>query len=118
MKRMIFIDTNVFLDYLFETSLSDKAEKILSMEELCTSYIVINETLFVIARTKACNKLGIKNIHTFRDYVSKNGYSFCERDFKEFYDLLELMAIEIYQDHFDKVGFLLHASSELSQSIY
>lgn len=104
---MIFIDTNVFLDYLFETSLSDKAEKILSIEELCISGIVVNETLFVIARTKAFSKLGIKNIHDFRDYISKNGYSFCERDFKEFYDLLELVGIEIYLDHLDKVGFLL-----------
>ena len=104
---MIFIDTNVFLDYLFETSLSDKAEKILSMEELCISSIVINETLFVIARTKAFNKLGIKNIHTFRDYISRKGYSFCERDFKEFYNLLELVGIEIYRDHFDKEDFLL-----------
>ena len=105
---MIFIDTNVFLDYLFETSLSDKAEKILGMDELCISSIVINETLFVIARTKAFNKLGIKNIHSFRDYISKKGYTFCERDFKEFYDLLKLMGIEIYQDHFDKESFLLH----------
>ncbi|MCK4734655.1 MAG: PIN domain-containing protein [Methanophagales archaeon] len=104
---MIFIDTNVFLDYLFETRLSDKAEKILSMKELCISGIVIDETLFVIARTKAFSKLGIKNIHDFREHISKNGYSFCEMDFKEFYDLLELMEIEIYPDHFDKLGFLL-----------
>ena len=65
---MIFVDTNVFINYLYETSLSDKAEKILSMEDMCISGIVINETLFVIARTKAFNKLGIKNIHAFRDY--------------------------------------------------
>ena len=39
---MIFIDTNVFLNYLYETSLTDKAENILSMEELNTSGIVID----------------------------------------------------------------------------
>ena len=52
---MIFIDTNVFINYLYETSLSDKAEKILDMKELNASGIVVNETLFVIARTKAFN---------------------------------------------------------------
>ena len=105
---MIFVDTNVFINYLYETSLSDKAEKMLGMEEeLCISGIVINETLFVIARTKAFNKLGIKNIHAFRDYISKKGYSFCEGDFKEFYNLLDSSEIDIFQDQLDKDEFIL-----------
>ena len=104
---MIFIDTNVFLNYLYETPLSDKAEKIFGMRELCISGIVINETLFVIARTKAFNKLDIKNIRDFRKYISKNGYSFCERDFKEFYNLLDSLGIEIFQDQLDKDDFVL-----------
>ena len=105
---MIFVDTNVFINYLYETSLSDKAEKILGMEgELCISGIVINETLFVIARTKAFNTLGIKNIHAFRDYISKNGYSFCERDFKDFYNLLDSSEVDIFQDQLDRDEFIL-----------
>jgi predicted nucleic acid-binding protein len=104
---MIFVDTNVFLNYLYETSLSDKAGKFLNMEELCTSGIVINETLFVIARTKAFNDLGIKNIHAFLDYISKKGYSFCEKDFKDFYNLLEIAKLDLFHDHFDKDEFLL-----------
>lgn len=49
----------------------------------------------------------IKNIHAFRDYISINGYSFCKRDFEDFYDLLELAGIDIFQDHFDKDEFTM-----------
>jgi len=77
------------------------------MRELCISGIEINETLFVIARTKVFNKLNIKNIRDFRKYISKNGYSFCERDFKEFYNLLDSTRIEIFQDKLDKEDFIL-----------
>ena len=104
---MIFVDTNVFINYLFETSLSEKAEKILSMEELCTSGIVINETLFVIARTKAFKELRIKSMKAFRDHIARNGYSFCESDFKDFYNVLEIAKVDIFHDHFDKDEFIL-----------
>ena len=104
---MIFVDTNVFINYLFETPLSEKAEKILSMEELCTSGIVINETLFVIARTKAFKDIRIKSMKAFRDYIARNGYSFCESDFKDFYNVLEIAKVDIFHEHFDKDEFIL-----------
>jgi predicted nucleic acid-binding protein len=69
---------------------------------LCTSGIVVNETLFVIARTKAFNKLGIKTPRAFRKHIAEQGYSFCEDEFKDFYDLLELLEFHLFQDHFDK----------------
>jgi hypothetical protein len=104
---MIFVDTNVFINYLFETPLSEKAEKILSMEVLCTSGIVINETLFVIARTKAFKDIRIKSMNAFRDYIARNGYSFCESDLKDFYNVLEIAKVDIFHEHFDKDDFIL-----------
>jgi predicted nucleic acid-binding protein len=103
---MIFIDTNIVLNHLYETSLSDEAEKILRGEGLCTSGIVINELLFVIARTKASTKLGIKTIKGFRNYIAEHGYSFCEDEFTGLYDFLELLEIRIFNDHFDKNEFM------------
>ena len=106
-RQLIFVDTNIIRNYLYETALSDKAEQLLCMKELCTSGIILNETLFVIARTKAFNELGIKNVRSFRSYVSKKGYSFCECEFEDFYNLLELVGITLFQDYLDKDEFIL-----------
>ena len=35
-------------------------------------------------------------MNAFRDYIARNGYSFCERDFKDFYNVLERSQKWIY----------------------
>ena len=46
---MIFLDTNIFYNFFFKTNITDKVKKIFLLEEdFCTSFIVLNETIYVI----------------------------------------------------------------------
>ncbi|HUV79737.1 MAG TPA: hypothetical protein VMW40_02775 [Candidatus Bathyarchaeia archaeon] len=68
-------------------------------------------TLFVIARTKALKDIRIKSMKAFRDHIARNGYSFCERDFKDFYNVLEIAKVDIFHEHFDK-DELVHSDND------
>ncbi|WP_367884671.1 PIN domain-containing protein [Thermococcus sp. JCM 11816] len=53
---MIYIDTNVLYSYLFETPMSENAERILELPEKVTSKVAINEAVYVVFRRLARDK--------------------------------------------------------------
>ena len=61
---MIFVDTNIFYNFLFETELSAKARAVLeSSTPLVTSFTVLNELVYITTRELAEMRY---NIRTYR----------------------------------------------------
>ena len=99
---MIFIDTNIFYNFMFETELTSKAAKILEIDERpATSFIVVNETLYILARKLAESKFGVKSNLKFRNFISENGYEPFRKEMEKLFSLLEDLSIEILTDHQD-----------------
>ena len=97
---MIFLDTNIFYNYLFETELTENAEKILSLgEDFVTSFTVINETIYVIIRKLAERKYNIKSYHDFRKFISEKGYVPFKEDLSKFFNLLEDLGVIVLEDY-------------------
>ena len=99
---MILLDTNVFYNFLFETELTERATKILEMdEEFCTTFTVLNEVVYIISRKLAERKYGIRSYYEFRSLVAKEGYSFCVQEIKSLMRLVEDLKINVLSDYQD-----------------
>ncbi|WP_457590319.1 type II toxin-antitoxin system VapC family toxin [Geoglobus sp.] len=98
----MFIDTNIFYNLMFETELTSKAAKILEIDErLATSFIVVNETLYILARKLAEKEFGIKSNRKFRNFISENGYEPFRKEMEMLFGLFEDLSVEILTDHQD-----------------
>ena len=99
---MMFIDTNVFYNFMFETELTSEAVKILEIDErLATSFIVVNETLYILARKLAERRFGVKSNQKFRNFISENGYEPFRKEMEKLLGLVEDLSVEILTDHQD-----------------
>lgn len=97
---MTLLDTNVFYNFLFETELTDKATRILEMdEEFCTTFTVLNEVVYVISRKIAERKYGIRSYYEFRSLIAKEGYDFCAQEIKTLLKLFEDLRITVLSDY-------------------
>jgi len=97
---MMFIDTNVFYNFLFETSLTERASKIFEFDEpLFTSFIVVNETLYIISRKIAERKLNIKSYRKFREVVSDSDYEPFIDELTGFFSLLDNLDVTVLRDY-------------------
>ncbi len=72
---MIFVDTNIFYDILYETELTPIARRAVELlVEPVTSVIVYNELLHVTFRAYARRKYGIASYHEFkRFFIERDG---------------------------------------------
>ena len=68
---MIYVDSNVFYNYLFETPLTKSATRILekSRGELVTSFSAVEETTYVVLRKLLSEKAGIRNRYDAKRYL-------------------------------------------------
>jgi predicted nucleic acid-binding protein len=97
---MIFVDTSIFYNFLFETELTDKATKVFEVDEaLVTSFIVVNETIYTISRKVAEKKFGIKANRTFREFVSANGYEHFADELSNFFNVLNDFDVVVLRDY-------------------
>ncbi len=74
---MIFLDTNVIYNFLFETELTDRAEEVIRSyyrEGLAISTMVLNELLYVVGLKIARDEYGVRGRLSFRKYVARYGY--------------------------------------------
>ena len=73
----VFVDTNIFYNILFETSLTRKARKLLEDYEgnkFYTSLAVVNELLYISAR-KYYQTLGeSRGLYSLRKLIARKGY--------------------------------------------
>ena len=71
---MIFVDTNVFYNILYETELTPRARKAVDMlVEPVTSVIVYNGLIHVTFRAYAKRAYGIASYHGFRRLFRERG---------------------------------------------
>ena len=99
---MMFIDTNVFYNFMFETELTSKAVKILEIDDrLVTSFTVVNENLYILARKLAEREFCVKSSKKFREFISENGYEPFRKEMEMLFTMLEDLSVEILTDHQD-----------------
>lgn len=97
---MIFVDTNIFYNILYETELTPKARKTVELlVELVISAIVYNELVHVTFRAYARRKYGITSYHDFKKFFIEKGLEVFEEPLKDIHELLEELDVQILRDH-------------------
>ncbi len=72
---MIFVDTNVFYNSLFDTKFSISARRFIELnQELVTSSSVINELILVAIRNLCEERYGTRSHSSFRSFIAQRGY--------------------------------------------
>lgn len=104
---MIFIDTNVFVEFLFGGEKEEQAARILEdFAELVTSETVYREVLWVIARTRAYQKFNIKGKYEFRELIRRNGFDFCSEELNTFRKMLSEFNVLVLKDYFNQAELI------------
>jgi len=97
---LIFVDTNIFYNILYETELTPKARKTVELlVELVISAIVYNELVHVTFRAYARRKYGITSYHDFKKFFIEKGLEVFEEPLKDIHELLEELDVQILRDH-------------------
>ncbi len=72
---MVFVDTNIFYNILFETEYVDISQQLLeTIPSPITSYTVVNELIFIVARKAIERKLGIRSYYESKKVIVEKGY--------------------------------------------
>lgn len=97
---MIFVDTNIFYNTFFETELSPQARKVIeSPSSFITSFIVIDELIFISTRKLAEREHGVKNFSEFRKLIAEKGYEPFKKDIELIFGLIEDRDIIVVPDY-------------------
>ena len=97
---MIVLDTNIFYNFLFETELTDKTVRIFEIDEpLFTTFIIINESLYIISRKIVEKRFNISSYAKFREFISNKGYKVLANDLMKFFRVLDDLNITVLRDH-------------------
>ncbi len=102
-----YIDANVIYNFLFTTSLTQRAKRILTSEgELVISPVSINEAVYVSFRKLAREKHGISNVYDVKRFLkTPDGSKLIETAFSMVLGLIEDAGIDIVPDE-DKPGII------------
>ncbi len=87
---MIFVDTNIFYNIIFETKFTDYALKFIeTYHELVTSATVIHELIYVTVRDLCEERYGTKNNSSFRKFIATKGYTPFQKDIDGLFQFIE-----------------------------
>ncbi|MFB3764330.1 MAG: PIN domain-containing protein [Methanotrichaceae archaeon] len=87
---MIFVDTNVFYNSLFDTKFSTSARGFIEAnQELATSSSVVNELILVAIRNLCEERYGTRNHSSFRRFIAQKGYEPFKKDMSAILQFLE-----------------------------
>lgn len=96
---MKFVDSNVFIYYIFESSYTERAKELLTIHvDLASTLGVVDEVLHVIIRRKALENYGIKRLDDLRRHIRVHGLGFVEALLRAFLKLLDDLNIMVLQD--------------------
>ena len=88
---MKVVDTNIFVEYLFDGDRADEAERLLaSYTDLAVTVGIIDEVEFVIIRRLAKRRLGIRKLSKLKEHIRKRGLDFAA-------DMLERYTVMLYE---------------------
>ncbi len=97
---MIFVDTNILYNTLYETELTPSARKAIELlVEPVTSVIVYNELLHVTFRAYAKRKYGITSYHEFKKFFVEEGIEVFKEPLEHIHELLEELDVRILNDY-------------------
>lgn len=93
---MIFVDTNIIYNSIFDTRFTDRALKFLeSSSDLVTSATVIYELIYVSIRDLCEKRYGTKNNSSYRKIIATKGYSPFDEEISLIFQLIEASEISI-----------------------
>jgi len=99
MRDYVFVDSNVFIQLLYEGARASEAEELLDKYPLLvTSISVIDEVLHFIIRREAMDKYGIRGAYDLRRLVRNDGIAFAREAIDKFVSLLEKLKVKIVAD--------------------
>jgi len=97
---LIFVDTNIFYNILYETELTPKAKEAADLlTKPVISVIVYNELIYVTFRAYARRKYGITSYHEYKKFFIEKGIDAFEEPLKDIHELLEGLDVKILSDH-------------------
>ncbi|MEB3787133.1 MAG: PIN domain-containing protein [Desulfurococcales archaeon] len=97
---MKVVDTNIFVQYLFDGDRADEAEKLLaSHPDLAVTVGIIDEVEFVIIRRLARKRLGIRKLGRLKEHIRKNGLDFAIDMLERYTEMLHEFDIAVLRDH-------------------
>lgn len=106
---MMCLDTNVIYHFLFETELTERAERIVRLGAVTGTampMIVYNESLYVVGAKIARSEHGVKGKYSFRKLIAKRGFP--QKAIRMVNDFTKDFHIVILRDHQDP-DELVHA---------
>ncbi len=93
---MIFVDTNVIYNIIFETKFTDRALRFLeTCQELVTSATVIHELIYVSIRDLCEERYGTKNNSSYRKIIATKGYAPFQKDIDRLFQFVENSSISL-----------------------
>ena len=93
---MIFVDTNIIYNIIFETKFTDRALRILeTCPELVTSATVIHELIYVSIRDLCEERYGTRNNSSYRKIIATKGYAPFQKDMDRLFQFVENSSISI-----------------------
>lgn len=99
MKEYVFVDSNVFIQLLYEGARASEAEELLDKYPLLTTSIgVVDEVLHFIIRKEAMNKYGVRRAYDLRKLVKSKGIGFARESLDKFATLLEELYVRVVAD--------------------
>ena len=97
---MVFVDTNIFYNILFETEYADISQQLLeTIPSPITSYTVVNELIFIVARKAIERKLGIRSYYEFKKIIVEKGYELVEDYIDKAISILKDANVRIIDDY-------------------
>ena len=97
---MKVVDTNIFVEYLFDGDRADEAERLLaSHPDLAVTVGVIDEVEFVIIRRLAKKRLGIRKLSRLKEHIRRNGLDFAIDMLERYTVMLHEFDIAILRDY-------------------
>jgi len=99
MRDYVFVDSNVFIQLLYEGARASRAEELLNRYPLLIASIgVVDEVLHFIVRREAMNKHSVRRAYDLRRLVKSKGIGFAKESLNTFASLLKELCVKIIAD--------------------
>ncbi len=99
MRELAFVDSNVFIQLLYDGVRASEAEEFLDKYPLLvTSIGVVDEVLHFIIRREAMSKYNVRRAYDLRKLVRNQGIGFAKENLSKFISLLEELYAKIVTD--------------------
>jgi len=94
------VDTNIFIQYLFDGDRTDEAERLLALHpDIAVTVGIIDEVEFVIIRRLAKERLGIRKLTRLKEHIKKKGLDFVIDMLERYTRMIHEFNIAVLRDY-------------------